>query len=188
MNKDERDVLLGMQSITKTEKGYELQAAYNEEDGKIKPVVPYQDRDTHDCFQCAHFRWITACDGNCLIYENLQNSSKDVSLWGNVAWARNIVNCAAYDRVYRINVINSLDEMITFIKRSRGNFSCIEDFEDYYGFQRAFDEDTGEILETIDEYYQSGKRFDKTPDKYPSVIYFDPNKNGLEWRILEDMK
>ena len=33
-------------------------------------------------------------------------------------------------------------------------------------------EDTGEILETIREYYERGGEFINIPDKYPCVIYF----------------
>ena len=42
----------------------------------------------------------------------------------------------------------------------------------YFGFTPKVNEDTGEILETIREYYERGGEFTNIPDKYPCMIYF----------------
>ena len=65
-------------------------------------------------------------------------------------------------------------------------------YESYFGFERKWNEETGQILETTREYYDRGGKFTNIPDKYPCVIYFGvvdfeatmPNKERLEWTYI----
>lgn len=64
-------------------------------------------------------------------------------------------------------------------------FDCPEYCEEYFGFSPNADDDTGEVLETIREYYEHGGEFANIPDKYPCVIYFPIDDidiyKKLEW-------
>ena len=64
-------------------------------------------------------------------------------------------------------------------------FDCPESLEEYFGFTPNVDDNTGEILETIREYYDRGGEFTNVPDKYPCVIYFPIDdidiRKKLEW-------
>ena len=62
--------------------------------------------------------------------------------------------------------------MIEFVEKTENFFNCPEGYESYFGFERKWDEGSGEILETTKEYYDRGGRFTNIPDKYPCVIYF----------------
>ena len=62
--------------------------------------------------------------------------------------------------------------MIQFIEKSENFFSCPEDYESYFGFERRWNEETGEILESTREYYNRDGEFKDIPDKYPCVVYF----------------
>lgn len=62
--------------------------------------------------------------------------------------------------------------MIDFVEKAEHFFNCPEAYESYFGFERKWDEETGEILETTREYYGRGGRFINIPDKFPCVIYF----------------
>lgn len=63
-------------------------------------------------------------------------------------------------------------EMIIFIEMVEKYFDCPESFEDYFGFIPNINDSTGEVLETVKEYYDRGGEFNNIPDKYPCVIYF----------------
>lgn len=76
--------------------------------------------------------------------------------------------------------INSKQEMIEFIKSVKNNFGCNEDWEEFFGFHLAFDEETGEILETIEEY--EGE-IENIPDEneYPIVLAYFNAKEYDRW-------
>lgn len=76
--------------------------------------------------------------------------------------------------------INSKQEMIEFIKSVKDDFDCNEDWEELFGFHLAFDEETGEILETIDEYKGD---FENIPEEneYPVVLSYINEKGFDRW-------
>lgn len=74
--------------------------------------------------------------------------------------------------MFPLTIIKSEKEMIAFIAKAQNFFGCPEDYESYFGFNRRWNEDTGEILESTREYYDRGGKFENIPDKYPCVIYF----------------
>ena len=84
--------------------------------------------------------------------------------------------------------------MIKFIEDAEHFFDSPEEYESYFGFERKWDEETGEILETTREYYDRGGRFVNIPDKFPCVIYFGvvdfeaerPNIKKLDWICIGD--
>ena len=177
-----RKEYLSLQNIVKNGDGYGLQNNYYEEDGRIAPVVPYKNQDDHVCQICSHFVFTNQntfgehC-GYCEIYNKLLNLPKL-----HFVYSSQVVNCAAYDKVEKMNIISSIDEMITFIERTANFFGCPEDYESYYGFERNLDEDTGDILETVREYHNRGGKFENIPTQYPCVIRFNWNcEDDLEW-------
>ena len=79
--------------------------------------------------------------------------------------------------------------MIEFIEKTEHFFNCPEVYESYFGFERKWDEETGEILETTREYYDRVGQFTIFFDKYPCGIYFGvgdfeatmPKIEKLDW-------
>ena len=174
-----REELLLMHNIIKDGDGYKLQNNYYEDEGCIVAVIPYEDSDNHVCQLCSHFVLTNrgTCGGCCDIYNKLRNLPEH-----HFVYTGRVINCAAYDKVEKLNVINSLDEMVSFVERVQNFFGCPEDYESYFGFERNWDEDTGEILETVREYYNRGGKFEKIPTEYPCVIRFDWDcEDDLEW-------
>lgn len=104
--------------------------------------------------------------------------------------------CDAYTPIGSLVVVRTKDEMIDFIDKSKNFFGCPEDYEYYFGFERKWNESTGEIIETVREYYNRGGEFTKIPDKYPSAIYFpygDVSNDSYEstkfqWIYIGDVK
>lgn len=127
-----------------------------------------------DCTLCIH------CMGYyCNILDELftmpENCHKRITM---------VNNCDAYYPLDHLNIIKSKDEMIKFIELTENFFSSEEDYEEYYGFARRFDEETGKIIETVREYYLRGGNFENIPNKFPCVIYFDYGKGKLQWKNL----
>lgn len=89
-----------------------------------------------------------------------------------VVLCTHVYNCDAYESISPLNIIFSEDDMIRFIEKTKNFFHCPEDYEHYYGFERNWDEGTGDILETVREYYNRGGKLTYIPDRYPCVIYF----------------
>lgn len=181
MTKDLKKELLSLHNIVKNKdgNGYELQNNYYEDGNCINIVIPFENRDCHNCFMCSHFNAMDTYDGYCDIYNGLLNMQE-----GNFAWTSSVVNCAAYNenKVEKMNIIDSLDDMITFIEKTKNFFNCQEDYESYFGFARNWDEDTGDILETVRDYYNRGGKFENIPTEYPCVIRFDLDcEDDLEW-------
>lgn len=129
------------------------------------------------CYKCKY------CELNypfdfCLLRTTLENSSIKVP-------THYVANCDAYDPIEYLNIIRDKKEMINFIEMVQQYFGNPEYCEKYFGFSPNIDDDTGEVLETIREYYDRGGEFLNIPDKYPCVIYFpiddiDIHKK-LEW-------
>lgn len=174
-----REELLSLHNIIKDGDNYKLQNNYYEDANRVVAVIPFENRDNHNCFKCSHFTSMSAYDGHCDIYNSLLNLPEH-----HFAWTSAVINCVAYDenKVEQMNIINSMDEMITFIERVQNFFGCIEDYESYFGFERNWDEDTGDILETVREYHNRGGKFTNIPTEYPCVIRFDFDcEDDLEW-------
>ena len=171
--------LLSLHNIIKDGDEYKLQNNYYKYGDRIIPVIPFGNRDNHNCFLCSHFNCMSEYDGNCNIYNRLLNLPEH-----HFAWTSSVINCEAYqdNKIEKMNIIKSLDDMISFIEKTENFFSSPEDYEEYYGFERNWDEETGEILETVKEYYNRGGVFTNIPTKYPCVIRFDWNcEDDLEW-------
>lgn len=174
---DLQKTLLSFHNIVKDGDDYKLQNNYYKDGDRLIPVIPVKDRDDHNCLLCSHFTYMDACDGYCEIYNRLLNLQEH-----HFAWTSCVVNCMAYDKIEKMNIITSLDDMVAFIEKTENFFDSPEDFEQYYGLSRNWDEDTGEILETVQEYYKRGGTFTSIPTKYPCVIRFDWNcEDDLEW-------
>ena len=178
-----RKELLSMHNIIKDGDSYKLQNNYYKDGDRIVAVIPFENKDNHDCLLCRRFNLInrSECKGYCDIYNKLLNLSED-----QVVYTGNVANCAAYDKIERMNIINSIDEMVMFIEKVQNFFGCPEDYESYFGFERNWDENTGEILETVREYYNRGGTFARIPAQYPCVIRFDWEcENDLEWIYID---
>ena len=174
-----RKELLSMHNIIKDGDGYKLQNNYYEDGDRVVAVVPFENSDNHVCQLCRHFVLMnkSTWNGYCEVYNRLRNLSEYQFVYTGL-----VCNCAAYDKVEQMNIINSMDEMITFIERVQNFFGCPEDYESYFGFERNWNEETGDILETVREYYNRGGEFAKIPTKYPCVIRFDWDcEDDLEW-------
>lgn len=172
-------------NIVKTKDGYTLQTAcYEVDDNHIEEAKenknnPTQNEETKNCFLCIHK------SGNaCTIRTRLENLPPNYFIpywWNN--------KCDAYKPIQALTIINSIDEMINFVEKTENFFGAGEDYEDYYGFQRNWDEETGKVFETVREYYNKGGKFTKLPNKYPCVIYFSYcdtdndsyEHDGLKW-------
>ena len=104
---------------------------------------------------------------NCLIRTKLEKCSENHYI--PCRWTG---NCDAYSPVFPLNIIKSENEMIEFIEKTENFFGCPEEYENYFGFERKWDEGSGDILETTREYYDRGGKFTNIPNQYPCVIYF----------------
>lgn len=179
-----------LKNIVKTDTGYELQAPYDEneenDDVKISQAVKSTYNDKKCCDICIYH--ITGrFSGSCIIREKL-DSNLSYAHWNNL--------CDAYTPVHPLTVIKSEKDMIQFIEKTECFFGCAEEYEAYYGFERKWDEETGEVLETVREYYNRGGKFENIPDKYPCVIYFSYTdldnesyeKDNLKWIYVGEEK
>lgn len=177
---DERQQeLLTLYNIIKSNGQYELQHNYYIDGERIVPVIPFESRDNHNCNICSYFTRMDQYDGYCDIFNKLLDLPEH-----SYVWSSNIINCAAYNenKVEKMNIIKSLDEMIEFIEKTANFFDSPEAYEEYYGFQRKWNEETGELLESTRMYYNRGGVFTNIPSKYPCVIRFDWNcEDDLEW-------
>lgn len=158
--------------MVRTVDGYSLQNTYEEVDDKtIKKTIehetnPNQNEFTKNCGRCTHY--IKLCGtSECVIRTSLENCSANHFIPSS--W---IANCDAYEPVFPLTIIKSEKEMVDFIDKVQNFFGCPEDYEAYFGFKRNWDGETGDILETVQEYYARGGKFNDIPDKYPCVVYF----------------
>lgn len=64
-------------------------------------------------------------------------------------------------------------DFIQFVNDTKEDFDCEESWEYNFGFQLNWDEDTGEILETLDEWLQDkNNRMKYEPESYPCTCYY----------------
>ena len=165
---DERFFFLNeCKDIVKTDDGYKLQpVACEDENGKVKFISHNTNRLTKNCEICIHKREYAAgpC---CEMYPKLEGYSSN-----RVVLCSHVYNCDAYTPIEPLNMIFSEDDMIRFIDDTKNFFPCPEYYEYYYGFERKWDEETCEILETVREYYDRGGKFEHILNRYPCVIYF----------------
>lgn len=170
----DRDFFLNRyKDIVRVGNEYCLQKTYEEdENGNIKKTPEHkanlnQNELTKSCANCIHFIYFGSTS-NCTIRASLEKNIPKNAIMPSY-W---VANCDAYSPVFPLNIIKSEKEMVDFIERVQNFFSCQEDYEAYFGFERKWDEETGDILETVQEYYARGGKFKDIPDKYPCVIYF----------------
>lgn len=155
-------------NIVKTKDGYVLEKVYEEdENGKIRETEisksnPNCNSFTKNCYCC-----IYNSDEYCVLRSSLEHLPED-----HFIFASSVNKCDAYNPVYPLNIIKSKSDMVKFIIKAENFFSCPEDYELYFGFKRKIDEESGDILETVREYYDQGGVFENIPEKYPCVIYF----------------
>ena len=168
-NDPNRDYFLNLhRNIVKTDSGYSLQKVYEEdENGNIKQTSESEtnlnkNQHSKNCYRCTY-----SDNENCLLRTKLEKCPENSYI--PCHWTG---NCDAYSPVYPLNIIKSENEMIEFIEKTEHFFDCPEEYESYFGFERKWDEGTGQILETTREYYDRGGSFTNIPDKFPCVIYF----------------
>lgn len=152
---------------------YCLQTPYKEdENGNIVKTPEHESNPNKNalsksCARCIHFIYCGSF-GNCTIRTSLEKNIPEHSFIPS-NW---VANCDAYEPVFALNIIKSKNEMVDFIERVQNFFDCPEDYESYFGFERNWDEETGDILESVKEYYERDGEFKNIPDRYPCVVYF----------------
>lgn len=96
--------------------------------------------------------------------------------------------------------VNNLTEYKQLLQSLRDKFSCEEEWEEYFGFSLKWNEDTGEVLETLME-HQGQLENAPEEDDYPvictylfdgSIIYDrlcgDIEIKLFDWEPLKNMK
>lgn len=64
-------------------------------------------------------------------------------------------------------------DFIQFVNDTKKDFDCVENWEYNFGFQLNWNKDTGEILETLDEWLQDkNNRMKYEPNSYPCTCYY----------------
>ena len=171
-----------------------LQTPYKEdENGNVVKTPeheanPNKNALSKNCGRCIHYIYLGSTS-ECTIRTALENCPANSFIPSG--W---VANCDAYEPVFALNIIKSKNEMIDFIEKVQNLFGCPEDYESYFGFERKWDEETGDILESVKEYYERGGEFKNIPDKYPCVIYFgvadfDGNRGcdeKMDWIYIGD--
>ena len=94
--------LLSLHNIIKDGDDYKLQNNYYKYGDRIIPVIPFGNRDNHNCFLCSHFNCMSEYDGNCNIYNRLLNLPEH-----HFAWTSSVINCEAYqdNKIEKMNII-----------------------------------------------------------------------------------
>lgn len=161
-------LLNALRNIVKTKDGYILEKVYKEgKNGEIIETKANKNNhnsngSTKNCYRCIHSQ-----GDCCLLRSNLGNLLENQYIFSNT-----VNKCDAYAPIFPLNIIKAKTEMIDFIIKVENFFDGPEDYESYFGFERNWDKETGNILETAEEYYERGGEFENIPDKYPCVIYF----------------
>lgn len=168
-NDPNRDYFLNLhRDIVKKDDVYCLQKVYEEDENRdIRQTNESKSNKNQNQFSKNCYRCTYSNNESCLLRSKLEGCSEN-----NFIPCHYTGNCDAYSPIYPLNIIKSENEMIDFIERTKGFFKCPEEYEAYFGFERKWDEGTGEILETTKEYYNRCGKFDNIPDKFPCVIYF----------------
>lgn len=160
---ENRDFYLhDLKDIIQTDNGYTLKNVFVEDQSGNVTSNSRIDNFDHNCEVCTH-KFGTVC----LIRTSLENLPE-----GCYVPAHYTNHCAAYNPVLPMNIINSKEEMISFISKVSGFFDIPRSCEEYFGFDLKRDEETDKPLETVKDYYERGGEFKNIPDRYPSVIYF----------------
>lgn len=168
-NDPNRDYFLNLhRDIIKKDDAYSLQKVYEEdENGNIRQTNESKSNKSQNQFSKNCYRCTYSNNESCLFRSNLEGCSENEFI--PCHWTG---NCDAYSPIYPLNIIKSKNEIIDFIEKVQYFFESPEKYESYFGFERKWDEGTGEILESTREYYDRGGKFDNIPDKFPCVIYF----------------
>lgn len=180
--------LKAYKNLIKTDDGFELKPVIEEEEnGKIRFLSQYDlmDYTNHNCYCCEYFRDLGR-------FTECEFCSKLLKFNPPTFFKSNCINhCDAYSPIPVMSIIKTESDMIDFIEKTRNTFNCPEEYEEYFGFKRRWDEATGDISETTREYYNRGGKFTKIPDKYPCVIYFSvmdfntriksPSDDHIQW-------
>lgn len=66
-------------------------------------------------------------------------------------------------------VIKDLNEYKQFMQSTYDDFPCQEEWEDNFGISLKWDQETGEVLETLDE-YKGGIKV--CPEEFPCVVHY----------------
>ena len=172
-NDPNRDFFLNRyKDIVRIGNEYCLQTPYKEdENGNVVKTPeheanPNKNALSKNCGRCIHYIYLGGTS-ECTIRTALENCP--VNSFIPSGW---VANCDAYSPVFPLTIIKSEKEMVSFIEKVQNFFGCPEDYEAYFGFERNWDWQTGDILETVQEYYARGGKFKDIPDKYPCVVYF----------------
>lgn len=176
---NEKFMVNELMNIVAVDGGYKLQNAFKlNEDNRVEETEEsiLLGEEQKNCYRCVHSSYVGQEHYSCDINNKLRNV-KD----RHIMYDTNVWKCQARKVIEKLNIIKSEKEMVDFISDVFNFFGCPEDIESYFGFKRRWNEDTGEILETVREYYNRGGEFSQIPDKYPCAIYFDEDKEKLEW-------
>lgn len=183
----------GFRNIVKNENGYRLENVFEPdgEDYVVKDgefdIDEYLSLHLSKCYHCSHGHFATIGELETSFCDCIEKMLK-CELYSFETRCDRIYKCDAYDEVSRINYIASEQEMVNFISRTENFFSSPEDYESYFGFERQFDEKTGEILETTQEYYNRGGKFKNIPINYPAIVVFDYNTDkDLLWESMDKL-
>lgn len=168
-NDPNRDYFLNLhRNIVKNGNGYYLQKVYEEDqNGNIIQTEESKSNKNENQFSKNCYRCSYSNSEHCLLRSKLESCSENSFI--PCHWTG---NCDAYSPIYPLNIIKSENEMIDFIENTKSFFECPEEYESYFGFERKWNEETGQILESTKEYYDRGGIFNNIPDKFPCVIYF----------------
>ena len=176
-------------NILKGKEGYHIESVF-EPDGE-NYVVKNGEIDVDvlsnvvgsRCYNCSH-----ACEFHHSLHCDIIHRILGCEWYSLATRCNKVYKCEAYDEVCRINCIVSEQEMVDFISKTENFFQCPEDYEAYFGFERQFDEETGEVLETTQEYYKRGGKFKNIPTNYPVIVVFDYNvKQNLLWESVDKL-
>lgn len=169
----------GYRDIVKNEDGsYRLEPVYKFDDNNELKYLGQKAKNNNElekrCWRCVyHFGSNNIPD--CMLRTEMDNPQENIHRHCGF-----VANCDAEDVIEPFCIINSMDEMVSYIERAECMFDCSEDYENYFGMEREITEDENTFAETVREYYECGGRFEKIPDKYPSVIFFELALGGID--------
>ena len=72
--------------------------------------------------------------------------------------------------------VKNKDDYIKFVDNVKDEFESVEEWEDFFGFNLKWNEETGEVLETIFDYQGE---IENCPNSFPAIIYhiFDTGRD-----------
>lgn len=77
----------------------------------------------------------------------------------------------SYERYRDFYKFYNKKDFIEFIQDFKHCFDSEEDWENFFGFSLQFDIDTGEILESLQEFVNRGGHIVEEPDSYPAIAF-----------------